>query len=342
MILPSLPKERVVRSLPQNLVPEDLPLFAHEMEKTFGGATSTEGNWDFTPEGLLLAPGSSLVVGLSFQGTSPEGLLSRWKVRAKGLRARWFHPCEVPVLSVGTRPLIVTDEFSNGYFHWIADALPKIWWVKDRLDEFTLILPAFAQKYRYMNESLALWPGLRTLIVGENRRTALRGALVLPSQAPTGNYRPAFVTGLGSDWRAFLGTGRPHRKVYVSRQKAPWRKVRNEDVVWSRLHSQGFERVFLEDLPFAEQVRLLAETEVLVSNHGAGLTNLLFMVPGTRVLEVRMRGDAANNCYFSLASAVGLEYFYLLADPLPGQSDSHTADLIVDPVALDQVLEAML
>jgi capsular polysaccharide biosynthesis protein len=337
----ALPEERVVRTAPKNLVPEDLPLFQHEWEKSFGASVATVGNWDMTSDGLLLAPGSSRVAGLSFQGSRPKGRAG-WKVRAKGLRSRWFHPLARPGLAEGTRPLVVTDEFSNGYFHWIADALPKLWWVGDRLGEFTLILPAFARKYRYMAESLALWPGLRTFVLGENQRTALPNAVVLPALAPTGNYRPSTVAGLGQAWRTRLGTGAPWRKVYVSRQKAPWRKVHNEVAVWPLLEARGFERVFLEDLPFEAQVRLLAETKVLVANHGAGLTNLLFMVPGTRVLEVRMRGDAANNCYFSLASAVGLEYFYLLADPVAGQVDSHTADVIVDPAALGRVLEALL
>jgi capsular polysaccharide biosynthesis protein len=263
-------------------------------------------------------------------------------VRTKGRIARYLHRREVPHLAPGTRPLVITDEFSNGYFHWLADALPKLWWIQERMDEFTLILPSFAKKFRYMGESLALWPGLSVLIVEENRRTVLHNALVLSSLAPTGNYRPALVTGLGQSWRAFLKVPAPHRRVYVSRQKAPWRKLRNEDEVWHSLASKGFERVFLEDLSFFDQVRLLAETQVLVSNHGAGLTNLLFMTPGTRVLEIRLRGDAANNCYFSLASACSVDYFYLLADPVPGKRDSHTADLIVDPVALGRVLESML
>ena len=69
----------------------------------------------------------------------------------------------------------------------------------------------------------------------------------------------------------------------------------------------GFERVFLEDLSFEEQVRLVGSASVLAGNHGAGLANMAWMLPETIVLELRLRGDSQNNCYFSLASALELE-----------------------------------
>ena len=46
----------------------------------------------------------------------------------------------------------------------------------------------------------------------------------------------------------------------------------------------GFETVYTEELSFAEQVRLFSETRCLVSIHGAGLTNLMFMPPGGHML----------------------------------------------------------
>ena len=78
-----------------------------------------------------------------------------------------------------------------------------------------------------------------------------------------------------------------------------------------------------------------------MANHGAGLTNLMFMIPGSRVVEIRMRGDGANNCYYSLAAATGVEYRYLLADRAPGGRDSHIADLLVDTHALNRTLEVL-
>ena len=87
---------------------------------------------------------------------------------------------------------------------------------------------------------------------------------------------------------------------------------------------------------------LLADTRVLVSNHGAGLSNMLFMAPGGSVLELRKRGDAHNNCYFALASALNLKYYYQLCDPENPNQDAFSADLIVDATMLRQNLDLML
>lgn len=50
----------------------------------------------------------------------------------------------------------------------------------------------------------------------------------------------------------------------------------------------------------------------------------LFMRPGSKAMQLRREGDAHNNCYFSLAGALGLRYFYQLCpavSPLDGDSD---------------------
>ncbi|NNM66985.1 MAG: glycosyltransferase family 61 protein [Spirochaetales bacterium] len=318
---------------------KDRGLFQHERERFFEPLQTLTGSWDFTREGLLLKPKTGKVDSRSFQAERPGGLASL-KLFLKGIFYRWTQPRKKIQPLPGRQFLIITDEFSNGYFHWVTDALPKLAWLMEELDRFELLLPAFTHRFSYMTESLAAWPQLRWRVVEASCRTAVTDALLVPALAPTGNYRPETLRTLGKTWRTKLGVGKPFRKVYVSRAKAPWRKIRNEAEVEALTRSLDFETVFLEELSFEAQARLLAETQILVSNHGAGLTNMLFQQPGSRVLEIRLRDDAHNNCYFSLASAVELEYAYLLADPAEPKTKSvHTADLLVDVEELASLLK---
>ena len=119
------------------------------------------------------------------------------------------------------------------------------------------------------------------------------------------------------------------------------RRIVNEPAILPILAKFGFEIVRLERFSFADQVRMLAETEFLVSNHGAGLTNMLFMATGQSILELRNDRDAHNNCYFALASAAGLRYFYQLCRPSDPVAPTHSADLVVDVFALERTLEDM-
>ena len=115
----------------------------------------------------------------------------------------------------------------------------------------------------------------------------------------------------------------------------------NEEDILPVLARHGVEKVVLEQLSFAEQVRLLGSASVLVGNHGAGLANMAWMAAGARVLELRRRGDRHNNCYFSLASALDLPYYYLQCDGGSEKQPTHSADLIVDPDQFDRALSAV-
>ena len=62
----------------------------------------------------------------------------------------------------------------------------------------------------------------------------------------------------------------------------------------------------------------------------------------SNVLELRHASDRINNCYFTLAPALNLNYFYQSCDPANRSEDPHTADLKVDTGALRANIELML
>jgi len=77
----------------------------------------------------------------------------------------------------------------------------------------------------------------------------------------------------------------PFRKVYISRKHSK-RALTNEDEVEQHLEAQDFDIIYAENLTLEEQIKLFSETDILVSGHGAGLANILFMQPGTKLLEI--------------------------------------------------------
>ena len=103
--------------------------------------------------------------------------------------------------------------------------------------------------------------------------------------------------------------------LYISRRNARARHIVNEKAVLQALKPLNVEPLVLENNSFARQVDLFGAARVVIAPHGAGLTNMLWMRPGSRVIEVRREQDAHNNCYFTLAAALGLDYRYSLASP---------------------------
>ena len=117
-------------------------------------------------------------------------------------------------------------------------------------------------------------------------------------------------------------------KIYISRAKAPKRKILNEEEIISILVSLGFEIIYMEDLDFFSQVKLMSECKYLVSLHGAGLTNELYLPETAKVFEIRHPKDKLNNCYYLLATALSLKYYYFLGDSF--EDDPHCANITID------------
>jgi capsular polysaccharide biosynthesis protein len=163
--------------------------------------------------------------------------------------------------------------------------------------------------------------------------------------APSGHFREETIRGVRAMLLSAFGkTNSPSKgeRVYISRRAAGKRRIANEHEIVSILTRNGFEIVCAEDLTFEQQVALASQTRYLVSNHGAGLANMLFMPEGGSVLELRHRTDYVNNCYFVMASALGLNHFYQLCEPQQQNVDPHTADLIVDPQEFEHSLSGLV
>ncbi len=100
------------------------------------------------------------------------------------------------------------------------------------------------------------------------------------------------------------------KRIYISRGKSGSRRVSNEEELEALLESYGFEKVYLEDLDFLKQVALFENATAIFSQHGAGLTNLVFANAGTKVLEL-FEPEFVNPCYAILATKLDLDYHIL-------------------------------
>ncbi|HUI72425.1 MAG TPA: glycosyltransferase family 61 protein, partial [Spirochaetia bacterium] len=224
-------------------------------------------------------------------------------------------------------------------FHWVCDVLPRLEALggcKEARDR-TLIVPAMAS-FPYVPESLAAYELPSVRILNSHEAVFCERLTVIPPVAPTGNYRPDLMRAIRERFSLRFSLDRGAKRVFISRSEAPKRRIVNEAELMPVLNRHGVSSLVAERLSLAEQVRLIGRASVLVGSHGAGLSHMLWMKPGSCVVELRRSGDRWNNCYFSLASALDLKYFYLKCDPVRQRDGFHAGNLIVDPRELDRVL----
>ncbi len=97
----------------------------------------------------------------------------------------------------------------------------------------------------------------------------------------------------------------PKRRLFVSRKNSSKRRCINEDILYDSLKKLGFEFIALEQLSVFNQLKLFSEASIIVSTHGAGLSNLLACKPGTKILEM-VPNDGNFSHYYFMSSILNI------------------------------------
>ena len=225
------------------------------------------------------------------------------------------------------RRLLLANQWAGAHFHWLLDTLPRLALLPPD-DDAPILVPRFLGPAARESLRLAGVPEERLERIDHLHLRV--DELVLPSLVGRTGNPPRWAL----DWlrdRLVPSVGRRRRRLYVSRADAPARRVANEDAVLSTLAPLGFERFLPGEWPLAEQLRAFAEAEVVVGAHGAGLTGLIAACD-TTVIEL-FDETYVNGCYYTLAEALGLDYWYLTCSHSDG-------DLLVSIPVLRRILEA--
>jgi capsular polysaccharide biosynthesis protein len=115
--------------------------------------------------------------------------------------------------------------------------------------------------------------------------------------------------------------------------------MHNLAAVEARLETLGFASAFLEDLSPGQQIDLFRAADIIVAQHGAGLANLLFCVPGTRVIEL-MPAAEMRPFFWQISQKLGLVHAMLFCDS--GSDDrGFNAPMQVDLDRLDRLYRLM-
>ena len=328
------------RKLPVNFREGERELFSHELERAIPKTSLLELRdvW-VSSDGILFKGGRTLPVSFAFPFNR-----ANWKKRT--VLKFFANNYLIKKRRTFERGAVwITDDWSSAYFHWLTDALTRLFTVRDRLDTSVLLLPYQHQALKFVRPSLEPFGVPKIEFIKPNEVFFCK-RLVVPTQtAPSGHYHEETIRAVGkllSDFYANTPSVRLGDRVYISRSRAQKRKILNEEKVVNILRELAFEIIYAEDVSFEQQVKIASAARYLISNHGAGLTNMLFMRPGSSVLELRHNTDRINNCYFTLASALDHKYFYQTCAPENPGEDAHTANLLVDVATLRENVELML
>jgi capsular polysaccharide biosynthesis protein len=330
------PAETVSRSRPVG-VPAEHPAFATVTDERIARVGVAE-----LPGGRVLGPHRAVITG--------SGELVHEISRYFGTRVPREHPLfmkpfpQKPEDVAGRLGVLATRGDSN-YYHFLVDGLtrigvleqcpkvapPDLWYV-----------PSGASFQRDLLEMFGIAP--ERILDSSSHPHVRAECLVVPGLPATEVINPPWA--IQYLRRQLLPKQPPERvgPIYVSRgPSVNNRSVENETEVFAMLQDRGFTYVDPGKLSVAEQIATFAGATTIVGPHGAGLTNIMFASPGTRVIEMFPDGAVLPDCYWRMACAVpGVDYRYL-AGPAEstrgGLGATLVRDMVVDLAELRTLLD---
>lgn len=233
------------------------------------------------------------------------------------------------LLSKSENYLLATDQESEGHFHWLTEVLPRLWLIRERAPEFVLLLPDKPYIRTIGLESLSLL-GLNfadIVWMSEGQFLKVPNLYHISKLSPSGQMHDGIMHELRD---AFVGA-RPQgaNRVYISRAGAWRRKILNDHELIAILRNYGFEVFSGEGMNLEQQVELFSACNIAVGIHGAGLSNCLFMRPGT---VVELKKSELTYAYWNLAGSLGHKYYYYNGIPDSKQSLIGTGCNLIIPV----------
>jgi capsular polysaccharide biosynthesis protein len=190
---------------------------------------------------------------------------------------RWRLP---PLTRIDGPVLVLAASPGYNFCHWFQQMLPRLALAEAagfQPGDFVAIV--INRGAPFIEESLRLLGFSTDRCVPTGPDMHLEGSpLVVPTIPASGNPPRWVADYLRKVYWPMVQTpkvGLPDR-LYISRSKAPSRRITNEPELKHVLSDYSFTSVCLEDLPLLEQIELFANADVVCSLHGAGLTNTFF------------------------------------------------------------------
>jgi hypothetical protein len=245
------------------------------------------------------------------------------------------------------RPLPTEDPVtcfaSATYGHVLLQEVPRLLHAVEQRPDLSVLIASDAPKH--VGDLLALL----------QRRNVIRGSVV---KLPRGLYRVADYTFTSDEAdtgffrsdsiqmvKRYLGhaqleqghsayaSGDPQpRRVYLSRRRSD-RSFTNEADIEALMSERGFTVIYSEDLELEEEISLFEQVDVIIGPHGAGLCNLVWIKPGTRVIEI-MSPKMISDFFVRLARVIAAEHTLCWAEPDEGWG-------VVDLGSLARLVDSM-
>jgi capsular polysaccharide biosynthesis protein len=247
------------------------------------------------------------------------------------------HGRETAVVQLGNAEKIKKGIFLGGngsfnYYHWVVEILPKVQFL-------SLLPPSYADYPLLISENVELIPAFketldllsrgREVVILKKDLSYFVGNLVyvdspsnLPFNLRKGERFYLSYSHINGDSIRYIRKAALERiKIFKQQEVACSKRIflcrkekrrsYNENDVFECLAGFGFEKVYMGELSFDEQVAVVHQAEWIVGPTGAAWTNLIFCQPGAKCLCWMAEEFGDFSAYSTIARLVGADMRYI-------------------------------
>jgi capsular polysaccharide biosynthesis protein len=250
---------------------------------------------------------------------------------------------------IGGVMISLSNILENNYYHWIMESLMRMMLVDEYLKEDTFFVIDNTPS-GFKTESLRfLFHIPNEKILQKKTKEVFEGQILVPSFAHTRNENthwvdicnPHFIRKINARAHERIKTsdGKPFPKKFIlSREGTTERQILNAQYLLDHLPNDSFSIIDTNTLSFEDQVLLFFNAELVISTHGAGLTNIIF---GRRLTVIELFPEDRKNTdqmvFVQISEALGFDHYLFTYT-----SCNDRQDLMVDSTLLNKILPVVL
>ncbi|GAA0604067.1 hypothetical protein GCM10009001_21510 [Virgibacillus siamensis] len=229
----------------------------------------------------------------------------------------------------------------SNYWHWLHDTLGRYHLLQlseHHIDKY--VLPPMTLPFQWETVNMLGIPKNKILQLSPGMHLKA-DRLILPSVP--------FNAGTCVKWTidflrdSFLKTtshkhSNGFERIYISREDASWRKVANEPKLMKLLSEKGFKKIVLGSLSVQEQIKIFSSAKVIISPNGAGLANIMFCRPGTKIIQLF---TSTSDEFMKIGQYLDLDYYFVKCRNANPGSKAHEVmkNMVVDVNKVSALLE---
>ncbi len=245
---------------------------------------------------------------------------------------------------------LVQGGSGNNYFHFLFDIITKlkIYQEKFSLNEIDYFYVPGVKTWQ--KKILSLFEIYEDRLIDSSNYRHLKGTEIIAVDHPW--YKKGFVQQEIQnlpEWIIFFLRDKflklkkkfkVSKKIFIDRSDSVYShcKLINNQKVIEYLETKGFKSYQVSKLDFFEQIYLFENAEIIISPHGAALTNIIFSSQNLKLFELIPNNHGSIKCE-KISKFLNFSYTRICLDPI--KSFNPEGDMKIEINKLEEILQSL-